>query len=113
MRTITGALSALGGVSGTSSLIRAGVSRRTLEAALLDGSVQRISRGVYALPDADPLAIHAARHHAVAGCVTAALASGLWVVKAPKEPHLAAGHGRPIPGCVVPKPTATPTTAAV
>lgn len=101
MRSITEALAALGGVSGTSPLLQAGVSRGSLEAGLLEGKVQRIARGVYALPDADPLRIHAGRHHAVPACVTAALASGLWVVKEPDRPHLAARHGRPIPGCAV------------
>lgn len=101
MQNVTVALAALGGVSGTSSLLRAGVSRRNLEAGVLSGSVLRLARGVYALPHADPVLIHAARHHAVPGCVTAALAAGLWVVKTPHLPHLAAPHGRPVPGCVV------------
>ncbi|TQJ41655.1 hypothetical protein FBY33_3772 [Arthrobacter sp. SLBN-112] len=65
------------------------------------GTVQRVARGVYALPDADPLLLHAGRHHAVPGCVTAALAAGLWVVRRPEKPHLAARHGRSITGCVV------------
>ncbi|WP_411373822.1 hypothetical protein ACLH0K_11985 [Arthrobacter sp. MPF02] len=101
MRTITDALTGLGGVSGIDSLMRAGVSRRSLEAGLRDGVVQRIARGLYALPDADPLLAHAARHHAVPGCATAAKTAGLWVVKAPDRPHLAAPHGRAIPGCLV------------
>lgn len=101
MRTVSEALVALGGVAGTRTLLLAGVSRRRLESGLSEGSVQRVARGVYALPDADPVLIHAARHHAAPGCVTAALASGLWVVKAPERPHLAARHGRQIPGCVV------------
>lgn len=101
MQNVTVALAALGGASGTSSLLRAGVSRRNLEAGVLTGSVLRVARGVYALPQADPVLIHAGRHHAVPACVTAALASGLWVVREPDRPHLAARHGRPIPGCVV------------
>lgn len=101
MRTISEALAALGGVAGTRTLLLAGVSRRCLEAGLSDGCVQRIARGVFALPDADPVLVHAARHHAAPGCVTAAVASGLWVIKVPDRPHLAARHGRPIAGCVV------------
>lgn len=101
MQNITDALAALGGVATSDSLRRSGVSRRTIEAGLLDASVQRVARGVYALPDAEPWLIHAGRHHAVPGCVTAALAAGLWVVKGPRTPHLAARHGRPVPGCVV------------
>jgi very-short-patch-repair endonuclease len=68
---------------------------------VLEGSVLRIARGVYALPGADPLLVHAASHHAVPGCVTAANAAGLWVVRRPGQPHLAARHGRPVVGCVV------------
>jgi hypothetical protein len=55
----------MGGVAGSGSLSQAGVSRRTLEAGVRDGTVDRVARGVYALPDADPLLIHASRHHAV------------------------------------------------
>src|SRR5688572_27930991 len=101
MRTITDALAEMGGVASTSSLTQAGLSRRNIEAGLLDASVQRVARGVYALPDADPWLIHAGRHHAVPGCVTAAFAAGLWVVRRPDKPHLAARHGKPIEGCVV------------
>ncbi|MBT2531971.1 hypothetical protein J7E83_07505 [Arthrobacter sp. ISL-48] len=101
MRTITDALAAMGGVGSTSSLRQAGVSRRSIEAGVQDSSVQRVARGVYALPDAEPLLVHAGRHYAVPACVTAAQAAGLWVVKGPGRPHLAAGHGRPIDGCVV------------
>lgn len=101
MRTLTDALAALGGVASSSSLRQAGVSRRNIEAGVLDASVQRVARGVYALPDAAPWRIHAGRHYAVPGCVTAAAEAGLWVVRAPHMPHLAARHGRPIAGCVV------------
>ena len=58
-------------------------------------------RGVYALPGAEPWLVHAARHHAVPGCVTAAFTAGLWAVKRPDKPHLAARHGQPVEGCVV------------
>ncbi|MGF9646811.1 hypothetical protein AAIH32_02495 [Pseudarthrobacter oxydans] len=101
MRTITDALAEMGGVASTSSLTQAGLSRRNIEAGLLDASVQRVARGVYALPDADPWLIHAGRNRAVPGCVTAAFAAGLWVVRRPDKPHLAARHGKPIEGCVV------------
>jgi len=101
MQKVTDVLTDLGGVAGTNSLRQAGVSRRLIEAGLSDASIQRVARGVYALSDAEPLAVHAGRHHAAPGCVTAAFAAGLWVVKRPGRPHLAARHGRPIAGCVV------------
>jgi hypothetical protein len=101
MQTVTDVLAGLGGVASINSLRQAGVSRRLIEASLLDASIQRVARGVYALPGAEPWLVHAGRHHAVRGCVTAAFAAGLWVVKRPDKPHLAARHGRPIEGCVV------------
>jgi hypothetical protein len=101
MRNLISVLSALGGVAGTGDLRQAGVSRGALEAGVADGTVTRLTRGVYALPDADPLLIHAGRHHAVPGCVTAAAAAGLWVIRDPDKPHLAARHGHPVSGCVV------------
>lgn len=101
MPTVSEALAALDGVASTHALSMAGVSRRNLESGVATGSVQRIARGVYAHPQADPGLIHAGRHHAVLGCVSAASAAGLWVVSQPDRPHLAASHGRPIPGCIV------------
>ena len=101
MPTLSEALTSLGGVASTHSLSMAGVSRRSLEAGVAAGSVQRIARGVYAHPQADPVLIHAGRHHAVLGCVSAASAAGLWVVRRPDRTHLAASHGRPVPGCIV------------
>ncbi|WP_224026581.1 type IV toxin-antitoxin system AbiEi family antitoxin domain-containing protein [Arthrobacter sp. NicSoilC5] len=101
MQTLSEALTALGGVASTRSLSMAGVSRRSLEAGVVAGSVQRIARGVYAQPQADPVLIHAGRHHAVLGCVSAASAAGLWVVRRPDRTHLAASHGRPVSGCIV------------
>lgn len=101
MQKITDVLAALGGVGTTDSVRQAGVSRRNIEAGMLENSIIRVARGVYALPDAEAWRIHAGRHHAVPGCVTAASEAGLWVVKDPGKPHLAARHGRPVPGCVV------------
>ena len=101
MPTVSEALAALGGVASIHSLSTAGVSRRSLESGVAGGSVQRIARGVYAHAQADPVLIHAGRHHAVLGCVSAASAAGLWVVRHPDRPHLAAPHGRPVPGCIV------------
>lgn len=68
---------------------------------------------MYSLPDADPLLIHAGSHYAVPGCVAVALAAGLWVVREPENPHLAARHGRPIPGCVVHRSSTPPTPLEV
>ncbi|WP_160141864.1 type IV toxin-antitoxin system AbiEi family antitoxin domain-containing protein [Arthrobacter sp. SLBN-122] len=71
MQSVIDALAVMGGVGTTNSLRLAGVSRRSIEAGVFAGTVQRVARGVYALPDADPLLLHAGRHHAVPGCVTA------------------------------------------
>lgn len=58
MRTVTAALAALGGVASASSLRQAGVPRKSIEAGVLDSTVQRVARGVYALPDAAPWLVH-------------------------------------------------------
>ena len=101
MRSVIDALNVTGGVGITDSLRLAGVSRRSIGAGVSAGTVQRIARGIYAIPQADPVLVHAGRHHAVLACVSAARAAGLWVVRNPDKPHLAAPHGRAIPGCVV------------
>ncbi|CAM3199886.1 hypothetical protein PSET11_01866 [Arthrobacter ulcerisalmonis] len=101
MRSLTALLASTGGVGTTATLRKAGIARRSIETGVLDGSVVRLARGIYALPDADPLLRQAARHHAVPGCVTTAQAAELWVVRGAEKPHLAANHGRSIPGCVV------------
>ncbi|NVM99271.1 type IV toxin-antitoxin system AbiEi family antitoxin domain-containing protein [Arthrobacter sp. SDTb3-6] len=67
------------------------------------GQIQRIGRGYYALPDADPLDVRLARHQARRTCFTKAEQLGLWIIKSPPVPHVAAAHGRPVPGCVVHK----------
>jgi hypothetical protein len=54
MRIVIEALAALGGVASTSSLQQAWVSRRSIEAGVRAAAVQRVSRGVYALPNSDP-----------------------------------------------------------
>lgn len=101
MRKAVEVLASLGGAGNTRLLERNGVSRRSLESAVRAAAVVRLARGVYALPGADPVLAHAARHHAVPACVTAAAAAGLWVVKRPDLPHLASRHGRAVPGCVM------------
>lgn len=95
------ALTRLGGAAASDALIREGVTRHALALGVRGNTLVKVARGVYALPDADPRAVHVASHHAVAGCVTAAIDLGLWVVRAPAKPHLAARHGRSVPGCVV------------
>lgn len=82
-------------------LLAAGISRRRVAAAVSDGAVVLAARGVYALPDAGPLALHLARNQSVKACFSAAAALGLWCIKEPETPHVAAAHGRPVPGCVV------------
>jgi hypothetical protein len=82
MRTVIEALAALGGVASTSSLQQAWVSRRSIEAGVRAAAVQRVSRGVNALPNSDPMLVYAG-HHAVPGFVTAAPAAGLWSSERP------------------------------
>lgn len=91
----------LGGVARQKDLLRHGFTPWNLKQALAAGTVEWISRGYYALPDADALDVELARHQARRTCFTKAAHLGLWVVTPMPLPHVAAAHGRPIPGCVV------------
>lgn len=83
-----------GGVARTSTLIRAGVSKREISHAVAQSRLLRIKRGWVALPESDPLLIIAAQHDATLTCITRAKRLGLWVFKE-EQTHVAAKpHGR-------------------
>ena len=92
-----------GRVARRKDLLARGCSVRSIGQAEKTGRILRIARGYYALPDADPLDVHLATHQARRTCFTKAQQLGLWIIKAPALYHVAAAHGRPIPGCVVHK----------
>ncbi|WP_427016712.1 endonuclease domain-containing protein [Pseudarthrobacter sp. P1] len=95
-------LQSLGAAARRMDLLAAGVSRRRLAAAVAEGRVVLAGHGVYyALPGADPMAIHLATHQGVKACFSVAAARGLWCIRDPETPHIAVAHGRSVPGCVV------------
>lgn len=90
--TIRNLLQRSGGVTRTSALMRAGISRHLLRAAFDAGEVARPRKGWVALPRADPALVEAARRGVLLSCVTRAARLGLWVRAEPDEPHYAAPH---------------------
>lgn len=80
---------ARGGVVAVSALIRGGLTRHRVRAALAAGALRRVRRGWVAHPDADPQLINAARHGVTLTCVTQAARLGLWVLEKDR-PHVGA-----------------------
>ncbi|WP_445153807.1 type IV toxin-antitoxin system AbiEi family antitoxin domain-containing protein [Arthrobacter sp. Hor0625] len=99
------------GVARAKHLAAAGVSTTRLRAAMADGAVTRIARGVYAAPGADPQLVAIRSLPAEPACVTAAVLSGLWVMQAPAQPHIAITHSRAYPGFVCHRTSAPPSLA--
>jgi len=94
-------LAARGGSATTASLAKAGFERRDIDAALRAGSIARIRRGHYSLPQ-DATAFRAARElHGRLTCLSAAPSYGLWTLAPAQELHLCVGH-RANPAGVVP-----------
>ncbi len=97
------------GVVRAKHLAAAGVPDSRLRAALSDGTVARIARGVYAVPAADP-GLKAIRSlPAEPACVTAAQLQGLWILDPPSRPHIAITHSRAYEGFVCHRSSAAPT----
>jgi hypothetical protein len=86
------ALRRLGGQTGRAELLRH-TTRHHLRMALACGSVQRMARGLYALPELpDPLKA-AARARGVPSHATAAALLGLGMVFSPVAIHVSVAHG--------------------
>jgi len=103
MRTVVDEVEWYGKVARRKDLVARGCTEWHIRKAVSEGQLRRIDRGYYALPDADPLDVRLALHQARRTCFTKAEQLGLWIIKAPNLPHVAAAHGRPVPGCVVHK----------
>lgn len=84
-------ISTRGGAARTSVLIGAGFSRKHIEAALKDGHVHRIRRGVYGVQPQASFA-EALLRNSVLTCLSAAPAYGLWTLQPATSLHLSAGH---------------------
>ncbi|MBC9944798.1 DUF559 domain-containing protein [Leucobacter sp. cx-328] len=67
------------GVTRTSELREAGLSKYALDQAVKRGSLLRIGRGWVAVPSADPARVYAAKARLTLSCVTQAERLGLWV----------------------------------
>lgn len=91
---IAGALQPFGGVARTRDLIGAGATARQLRAAICDGAVLPVVRGVIARSDAPEDFLRAYRHNGRISCVSAAEYLGLWQLNAPQKLHLRCNHGR-------------------
>ncbi len=91
----------LGKVARRKDLLSRGCTEWQLKQAEDAGAVRKVGRGYYALPGADPLDVRLAQHQARRTCFSKAAQIGLWVIEEPKITHVAAAHGRPVPGCVV------------
>lgn len=76
------------------ALCRARVSRRRIEAAVSEGTLVRLRRGVYARASACERVRAAAAHGGAVACLTAAEHLGLWVLSGDDSVHVwLGGHG--------------------
>ncbi|MHA7177634.1 type IV toxin-antitoxin system AbiEi family antitoxin domain-containing protein [Arthrobacter sp. Sr24] len=108
-RSVADEVARYGKVARRKDLLARGCTPWSLKQAVGAGTISQVSRGYYALPDADPLDIHLARYQARRTCFTKAEQLGLWIIVRPLLPHVAAAHGRPISGCVVHKVSGSQT----
>ena len=109
MANIIQVLSNYDGVARAKYIAAAGVSDFQLKSAMASGAVSRVARGVYALPGADEQLIAIRSLPAEPACITAAHFSGLWVLEAPAQPHVALTHSRSYQGFVCHRAPAPPT----
>ena len=82
------------GVARAKQLREAGISRRTLEAALVSGLIERVRPGLYASPGADPLLARCAETNSLLTCVSAGEHHGLWVLHPSETVHVLRADGR-------------------
>jgi len=91
---IVRALDELGGAARRTELLRAGVPERSLRRSVLEGRVERVGDGTYALPWAPREVALARLFRARLGCVTACEHWGLPVWERDEVPHLIAPRDR-------------------
>lgn len=87
-----------GGVARRRDLERAGFSGHEILAALRGERLFRPVRGVYAVPNADPVLLQATCAMTELACISAAERLGLWVLTKPHSIHVSVDHGRPVQG---------------
>ena len=71
-----------------------GVTQHAIRAAIASGRLTRPSRGVVALPDADPVFVRCVTTNSLLTCASAAEHHGLWLVQKPEIVHLFRRDGR-------------------
>ena len=81
-----------GGAARVATLTAAGVPTQAVRAALVQGKVRRVARGVVALPEAQRVCILAATIGAEHTCVSALAAMGIPLPRLDGRPHLAVPH---------------------
>ncbi|WP_146238937.1 type IV toxin-antitoxin system AbiEi family antitoxin domain-containing protein [Arthrobacter livingstonensis] len=111
--SVEAAITRLGPVARQSELLSLGINTRQLRTAVQDGRVMRVARGHYGLPGVSEWDIYLARHQARRTCLSKVRELGLWLLEEPREMHVAAAHGRPIPGCAVHRLAGEPTLLEV
>lgn len=77
-----------GSVARTGDLLRWGATRHQLRSAVDAGSLVRVRKGLYALPDAPPEYIAALGMNARLTCASAAPHHGLWLLTPPGRLHV-------------------------
>ncbi|WP_159448747.1 type IV toxin-antitoxin system AbiEi family antitoxin domain-containing protein [Demequina sp. NBRC 110053] len=82
-----------GGVCRTSDLLREGASERAIATAVVNGSIRRVSRGLYAVHDADPALVIAASLGGALACVSALSRHGVLLLHPRRAPHVAVVNG--------------------
>lgn len=87
-------LADLGGAARRQDLVRRRGDVDALDHAVAAGSVRRLARGVYGLPDCPAAVAAAAVHGAAIGCVSAVERAGIAVLRPPEHPHLVVPRSR-------------------
>ncbi|WP_405058325.1 DUF559 domain-containing protein [Kribbella sp. NBC_01505] len=87
MQPVDEIVAQLGGWA-TSAQLRQLVTRSALEQAVSRGDVERVTRGVYAVPDLGPERLTALAYDGVASHLSAAHLWGLPLLNPPPEPHV-------------------------
>lgn len=85
-------LASRGGTASTADLGRAGLSRHRLSTALADGTIVRIRRGLYGLPQDSGVHRAARELKGLVTCLSAAPDYGLWTLVPARRLHLCVGH---------------------
>lgn len=87
-------LSELGGAVRRRDIAGVVGGARAIDRAAASGTIDRLGRGIYALPGCSHEAVAAVTHGALIGCVSAIQRAGIAVLNAPDRPHLSVPRAR-------------------